>query len=149
MISVLFFTMKPAFTIRIYGIFIKDGQVLLSQERYGDVHMLKFPGGGLEYGESTLECLQREMKEEYELEVKVTDHFYTTDFFVKSVFHTDTQVLSIYYTIEVLSESIPVEIIFPHDKGEQFLVWKSLEEFNPNNLSFPIDQKVMGLLKTL
>jgi 8-oxo-dGTP diphosphatase len=139
--------MQPAFTIRVYGIFIKDGNILLSQERYGEVHMLKFPGGGLEYGESTLECLQREMTEEYALEVAVKEHFYTTDFFVKSVFHAQTQVMSIYYFIEVLADEIPVEVVFPHDKGEQFLVWKSLGDLNPSQLTFPIDQKVIGLLQ--
>ena len=45
--------------IRVYGIIINDeNQVLLSDElRFGNA-FTKFPGGGLEWGEGTKDCLK-------------------------------------------------------------------------------------------
>lgn len=134
------------FTIRVYGIYIKDGNILLSQEKYGDTEMLKFPGGGLEFGEGTKECLKREMQEEFNLEIEVMDHFYTTDFFVSSVFHQNTQVMSIYYHMEILTSEIPIGKIFKDEKGEQKLLWQPLSGLDIESLTFPIDQKVTRLL---
>jgi 8-oxo-dGTP diphosphatase len=143
--SVHVFYMKPHFTIRIYGIYIKDHHVLLSQEKQGGMDMLKFPGGGLEYGEGTLDCLKREMLEEFELKIEVRSHIYTTDFFVNSTFHTNTQVMSIYYEIQPLDE-IPVGRIFTEANGEQQLLWQPLANWDGANLSFPIDRHVVSLL---
>lgn len=138
--------MKPNFTIRIYGIHIKDGSVLLSKEHFSKTDMLKFPGGGLEFGEGTIDCLKREMMEEFGLAVDVTQHFYTTDFFVKSAFHKDTQVMSIYYLMEVHTTEIPIGKVFEEENGQQHLLWQSLDGLDPDSLTFPIDQKVARLL---
>ncbi len=138
--------MKPNFTIRIYGIYIKDGNALLSKENFNGVQMLKFPGGGLEFGEGTLDCLKREMKEEFDLDVEVKSHFYTTDFFVESVFHKDTGVMSIYYLMDILNTEIPIGQVFKEERGEQFLVWQSLKYWDHNILTFPIDKKVAELI---
>ena len=138
--------MKPNFTIRIYGICIKEGNVLLSKEHHSKTDMLKFPGGGLEFGEGTIDCLKREMQEEFNLEIEVGEHFYTTDFFISSAFHKDTQVMSIYYLMEVLTENIPIGKIFKEDNGEQSLLWEPLSGLDINMLTFPIDQEVTKLL---
>lgn len=138
--------MNPKFTIRIYGICVKDGNVLLSKENYSQVEMVKFPGGALEYGESTLECIKREMKEEFNLDVEVGSHFYTTDFFVSSAFHKDTGVMSIYYWMNIISDEIPIGKVFKEENGDQCLFWAPLKELIPDTLTFPIDQKVIRLL---
>lgn len=36
---------------------------------------MKFPGGGLEYGEGVLECLHREFDEELNVKIDVIEHF--------------------------------------------------------------------------
>jgi 8-oxo-dGTP diphosphatase len=138
--------MKPNFTIRVYGIFIKDGNLLLSKEYFSKTDMLKFPGGGLEFGEGTIDCLKREMQEEFGLEITIDRHFYTTDFFVESVFHESTQVMSIYYLMEVVSSDIPIGKIFKEENGEQQLLWQPLDGFDSESLTFPIDKKVAKLL---
>ncbi|MEO6915778.1 MAG: NUDIX domain-containing protein, partial [Chitinophagaceae bacterium] len=56
-----------------------------------------FPGGGLEFGEGTRDCLKREFMEEMGLDVEVKEHIYTTDFFQLSAFNADHQIISIYY----------------------------------------------------
>src|ERR1700710_433096 len=92
-------------TIRVYGILINENkQVLVSDEYIRGDYIIKFPGGGLEFGEGTRDCLKREFKEEMDLEVKVTDHLYTTDFFQMSAFNPEHQIISIYYFAEALEE---------------------------------------------
>jgi ADP-ribose pyrophosphatase YjhB (NUDIX family) len=71
-------------SVRVYGVLINDqNEVLVSDEYIRGEYYTKFPGGGLEIGEGTRECLQREFKEEMNLEVAIGDHIYTTDFFQK------------------------------------------------------------------
>jgi 8-oxo-dGTP diphosphatase len=71
------------FVIRVYGIIVNNNnEVLLFDEHQHGMQMTKFPGGGLEFGEGTIEGLMREFKEECNgQEIKNINHFYTTDFF--------------------------------------------------------------------
>jgi 8-oxo-dGTP diphosphatase len=88
-----------AFTIRVYGLLISEEGLLLSQENiYGSIYT-KLPGGGLEFGEGTIECVQREFEEEANLNISVEKHFYTTEDFVASAFNSHMQVMSIYYLV--------------------------------------------------
>ena len=134
-------------------------QVLVSDEFIRGNYYTKFPGGGLEFGEGTRECLKREFKEEMNLEVKVTEHLYTTDFFQMSAFSPDHQIISIYYFAEPL-EPITAhlrEIPFDFDEREmsmyrstgetetfRFIDW---EGFSEQSVTLPIDKVVAGLLK--
>jgi 8-oxo-dGTP pyrophosphatase MutT (NUDIX family) len=55
--------MKPKmFNIRVYGLVIRQGKVLLTDEIRFGIPMTKFPGGGLKPGEGTVDCLRREMR---------------------------------------------------------------------------------------
>src|SRR5205814_1485749 len=91
------------FNIRVYGILINDKkQVLVSDEYIRGNYYTKFPGGGLEFGEGTRDCLKREFKEEMNLEVEVGDHIYTTDFYQMSAFNSLHQIISIYYYAKAL-----------------------------------------------
>ena len=58
------------FTIRVYGLLLEQGHVLVSDELIKGRPITKFPGGGLEYGEGLKDCLVREVREEVALEVK-------------------------------------------------------------------------------
>ena len=55
--------------------------VLVADELIHGRYITKFPGGGLEFGEGTLDAIKREMMEETGIEIEVLSHFYTTDFF--------------------------------------------------------------------
>src|SRR5580765_7482489 len=93
------------FNLRVYGLLLGENkQVLVSDEYIRGNYYTKFPGGGLEFGEGTRECLKREFKEEMDLDVEVTDHLYTTDFFQMSAFNPEHQIISIYYRVEALEE---------------------------------------------
>ncbi|MFN9581703.1 MAG: NUDIX domain-containing protein, partial [Bacteroidota bacterium] len=51
------------FTIRVYALLKHWDKVLLVHERIGDFSFTKFPGGGMQYGEGTIDCLKREVME--------------------------------------------------------------------------------------
>src|SRR3954452_7768498 len=92
--------MIEKFTIRVYGILMDDNKrVLVSDEFIRGNYFTKFPGGGLEFGEGTRDCLKREFKEETGLDVAIGDHIYTTDFFQISAFNNVDQIISIYYFV--------------------------------------------------
>ena len=137
------------FNIRVYGLWINDRQeILLSDERMGDFRFTKFPGGGLEYGEGLYDGLKREWREELGVEIEIIDHFYTTDSFQSSAFHTETQIISIYYLVrplkmpEVVFSSSPFDFKTEEYQEEVFR-WKSLDQLQPENVSLPIDRVVI------
>ncbi len=87
----------------------ENNQLLVSDEYISGGYYTKFPGGGLEFGEGTRDCLKREFKEEMNLDVAVGDHIYTTDFFQMSAFNPNHQIISIYYFAKAL-EAINVPL---------------------------------------
>ena len=90
-----------SFNIRVYGVLINaQKQVLVSDEYIRGSYYTKFPGGGLELGEGTRDCLKREFKEEMDLEVQVDQHLYTTDYYQVSAFNPSHQIISIYYLVK-------------------------------------------------
>ncbi|MBN1596879.1 MAG: NUDIX domain-containing protein [Bacteroidales bacterium] len=141
------------FNIRVYGIYKNAGNELLlcDEERFG-IKMTKFPGGGLQYGEGTIECLKREAVEEFGQEIKVLSHFYTTDFYQKSYFHENHQLISIYYYFDFIDEirfkisKVPFSFN-TYDEEPISFRFRSLNEINPSELTFPVDQYVLKLLK--
>ncbi|MQY80588.1 MAG: NUDIX domain-containing protein [Bacteroidetes bacterium] len=141
------------FVVRVYGLIINDKkEVLLTDEYQLGMKMTKFPGGGLEFGEGPVDCIKREAYEEFGQEVKVIDHFYTTDFFQKALFYKKHQIISIYYLLE-FEDRIRFKISnksfdFPELKeGNQSFRWKAIKDLIEDDVSFPIDKVVVKLLK--
>jgi 8-oxo-dGTP diphosphatase len=148
------------FNIRVYGILINEkGQLLVSDEYIRGSYYTKFPGGGLEFGEGTRDCLKREFMEEMNLKVEVLDHIYTTDFFQESAFRPGNQIISIYYLVKPL-ETINVrlsDLEFDFDEGQlirynecheietfRFIDWEKVTE---DSVTLPIDKVVVRMLK--
>jgi len=134
------------FNVRVYGILINDeNQILVSDEIIHGNFYTKFPGGGLEIGEGTRDCLKREFMEEMNLPIEVGNHFYTTDFYQKSAFNPDHQIISIYYRVSA-SETINLEDINSSNEQSETFRFVSLSEFSEEHVSLPIDKKVTQLL---
>ncbi len=148
------------FNIRVYGILINDKkQVLVSDEFIRGSYYSKFPGGGLELGEGTRECLKREFKEEMNLNVEVGEHIYTTDFFQVSAFNPSHQIISIYYFVKALEEiQAPLrlkEFDFDEDQLKIYEIENEIEtfrfidwdSFSADSVTLPIDKIVAGIVK--
>ena len=149
-----------SFNIRVYGILINDQkQVLLSDEYIRGKYYTKFPGGGMEFGEGTRDCLKREFLEEMNLRVEVGDHIYTTDYFQESAFNPGHQILSIYYYVQALEPITAPLRTKSFDFDEQQLeIYKATGEtetfrfiewnnFSAESVTLPIDKIVAQLIK--
>ncbi len=146
------------FNVRVYGLlFDEQNRLLVTDEFIRGNYFTKLPGGGLEIGEGTRDCLKREFMEEAGLDVTVGEHIYTTDFFQISAFNNKDQIISIYY--RVMAESPiqietntapfqfqPHQIADPNGESEVFrwIEWDALSE---KDMSLPIDKVVVHLLK--
>ena len=132
---------QKRFNIRVYGIWIHENRILINEEQIRGELITKFPGGGLKFGEGTIDGLKREWKEELGLAIEILDHFYTTDFFQPSAYD-DSQVISIYYMVRGVE--IPAPIVNYLERERTF--WKELKDICPETFSLPIDQIVGGML---
>lgn len=148
------------FNIRVYGILRNEQkQVLVSDELIRGSYITKFPGGGLEFGEGTRDCLQREFMEEMNLKVEVGHHIYTTDYFQMSAFNPEHQIISIYYFATALEDiQVPLrEKPFDFDEAQmkiyeekketetfRFINW---DQFSSESVTLPIDKIVASLIK--
>ncbi len=147
-----------SFTIRVYGILMDSGRrVLLSDEFIRGDYFTKFPGGGMEFGEGTRDCLKREFMEETGLDVTIGEHIYTTDYFQISAFNKKNQIVSIYYyahaaePINVPAKTkvfdfTPEQVRDPKGQSE-VLRWVAWDDLTEDIVNLPIDKIVVGIIK--
>lgn len=144
--------MDKYFNVRVYGLLIKDGHLLVSDEYCASNYMTKLPGGGLEFGEGPEECIVREFMEETGLTVKVVSHFYTTGFFVLSQFNTKGQLISIYYMVDTDDDITILPTVnnqydnLPAIEDSQNLRWQPISSLTEDDLTLPVDKVVARML---
>lgn len=140
------------FNIRVYGILINQAnEVLLTDEYWFDTKMTKFPGGGLDSEEGTIDCLKREWKEEMNQTIEVVKHLYTTDFYYTSQFKPGQQIVCIYYKVKTVGDICFKISNVPFDfndisEGAQSFRWKKISKLSEDDLSFPSDKKLVPIL---
>lgn len=145
---------KGSFLIRVYGLVVNSKQeVLVSDEFELNMKMTKFPGGGLEFGEGLIDGLKREFREECAgQELENIRHFYTTDFYQKAQFFENTQLISVYYLVD-LKKPLQFKIseqAFDFEIGSsqtQSFRWVKINALKEDDFTFPIDKFVAGKLK--
>jgi 8-oxo-dGTP diphosphatase len=147
------------FNIRVYGLLItNNNELLVTDELIRGSKITKFPGGGLELGEGTIDCLKREFLEECNLPITVVSHFYTTDFYQPSAFNPNQQIISIYYKVKALApfgfEVQSTPFCFNSVKLLEYETTKEIEVFRlikldtltPEMVTLPIDKVVVEML---
>ncbi len=105
--------------------------------------MLKFPGGGHEFGEGLKETLEREFKEELSLEIEVGDLFYVNDFPQISAFNKNHQLISFYFLVNCSKTNVinsKSKKDLPFEGEHQF--WIKLSDLSEEIMTFPIDKIV-------
>ena len=149
-----------SFNVRVYGILInEEDQILVADEYIRGGYYTKFPGGGLEFGEGTRDCLKRELREELGIETEIGEHIYTTDFYQRSAFRPDDQIISIYYYAKALEPlKVPIrEKVFDFDEAQMKIYeetgetetfrYISMKDFDASSVTLPIDKIVAGYVK--
>jgi 8-oxo-dGTP diphosphatase len=144
---------RKKFNVRVYGLVINENNELLVTDEYcQNRFMTKFPGGGLEFGEGLIDGLKREFLEECNEHVEILEHFYTTDFFVESMFSGGGQLISIYYRCRFKQQPQFAALNSPFENMPEIndsvgFRWVPLSEITPEHVTYPIDKKVIEMLK--
>lgn len=139
------------FNIRVYGLLLRNGSVLVADELIKGAPITKFPGGGMEFGEGSKDCLVREVREELGVEALDVEHFYTTDFYQPSAYRAGDQIISLYYTFTVaLVEALRTSIV-PFDLAMAAMPngsfrWLDLATAKEEDVTLPIDRVVLRML---
>ncbi|MBM7419913.1 MULTISPECIES: NUDIX hydrolase [Chryseobacterium] len=128
--------------VRVYACVVKDKKVLTLFEEYAGEPLMKFPGGGLEYGEGLTDCLKREFEEELNVNIEIVEHLYTQEDFLVSRFKENEQLLTIYYMVNIINE----EDFIILDPCIEKIDWISIDSVE-NPFSLPIDRIVFDKLK--
>lgn len=146
--------MKPTrFNIRVYGLLVHQGRILVTDEYRLNTFMTKFPGGALEFGEGTLDCLRREFMEELGLHIEIVSHFYTTDFFQQTeLLPSNMQLINIYYVVRTpqpdLIQTSGKRFNFPETvEGAQSFRWLDVASLKDEDLTLPIDKHIVPLIR--
>jgi 8-oxo-dGTP pyrophosphatase MutT (NUDIX family) len=140
------------FNIRIYGLFAADGSILVTDEFRLGIYMTKFPGGALEFGEGTIDCLKREFREELNSEIRNISHFYTTDFYQPTtLLPGDMQLFIVYYKVTVDRpfhfNTTEVKNDIPAIDGAQSFRWLKIAGLKEEDFTFPIDKFIIHKIK--
>jgi len=143
---------EKRFNIRIYGLFTVDGMILVTDEFRLGIYMTKFPGGALEFGEGSIDCLRREFREELDAEISDISHFYTTDFYQPTtLLPTDMQLFNVYYRLHI-DQPYPFKTTvkkfdIPSVDGAQSFRWMKICELKEEDFTFPIDRFIVNKIK--
>ncbi len=134
--------MITQFNIRVYALAEHHGKILILKEPFMNQMIYKFPGGGLEFGEGTLDCLKREFKEELNLEIEEIEHLYTQEDFIETQVKPDKQLFLVYYKAKIKN----IQDLKILDSNIEEIKWVKPKELNPNLFSLPVDKVVLKKL---
>ena len=137
-------------TSRVYGFLINNSkQVLVSAERFNGIPLIKFPGGGVEWGEGLQEALIREFKEELKISIGVKENIYFNDFPVESAIDKRYQVQAFFYHVEPL-ESMRFSTVLslkPPEKNTENFIWVDLKNLSEELFTYEIEKEAAKALR--
>lgn len=83
--------------VRVAGILIENGKILLIEHKKNNKKYWLVPGGGVDWGESTAEALTREYKEETNLDINVKRFLFLSETIAPD---KEKHVINMYFEIE-------------------------------------------------
>ena len=86
-------------SVRVAGVVVKDGRVLLACHEKGGESYWVLPGGEVEPGETVAEALVRELREEAGLEVEVGDSLFLND-----GYRPEAETVALYFAAQAVRE---------------------------------------------
>jgi 8-oxo-dGTP pyrophosphatase MutT (NUDIX family) len=132
--DILFKLKDKVFSYRVAGVLIRDGKVLL--QRAAPDPGYAFPGGHVNFGETSQNALVREFKEEIAADIVPLRLLWIGENFFPWG-QRDCHQIGLYYLVALCDEpQIPLEGIFYNDNALEFS-WISLADVNKLEL-YPI-----------
>jgi 8-oxo-dGTP diphosphatase len=127
----------PTFPVRVYGLCIADGKVLVLEEIIRNEHIFKLPGGGIEFGESPLQGLKRELLEELGLKIRSAELFFIPNEPVINYFNPGQQVMPVYFKVKMDRSNSRIKALEDHIHS---IHWFDLSEIDLSVLTFKSDR---------
>jgi 8-oxo-dGTP pyrophosphatase MutT (NUDIX family) len=123
---------------------MRGDEVLMTRSRFFTREFINFPGGGVELGESPMEALSREYKEETGLAIKPVKVLYASEGMHLST-QMPMQIVSIYWLVEMTGGTLR-----HGGNGDDVidLFWVDRSRI-PTNEMFPSDKEFVGKLPSL
>ena len=141
--------MIDKFNVRVYGLLVKGQKILVSLEQIDELHMCKFPGGGLEFGEGLKDAMIREIKEELGIIPISLEQWHISEDFVQSKLRVNEQVLAVYYRLwtdeEIVLDTKTLPTAFGSE-NQMKLEWRNLDDTLIEDLSFETDKEAVRKL---
>jgi 8-oxo-dGTP diphosphatase len=144
--------LKHRFNLRVYALIIDEKKRILLSDEYRFGHFFtKFPGGGVEANEGVIDALRRELQEELSAEMLDSSFFYFNDFEQVSAFDPTQSLIAFYYLVQLKEpEKLGLNAYpIPFNEETEKQRWIELSKLHKEDLTFPIDQLVLGKLKEL
>lgn len=135
------------FRYRTGAFILKDGKMLFVKSKFGGYFYMI--GGGVSLGETSVDCIEREILEETGINAKVERLAVVTENFFKGkggiLEGLDCHTIEFYYLVKVIDDS---NVFSKTDDGEE-LVWIPIAEiknsfFKPSFIPEKIDEIING-----
>jgi len=134
------------------ALLIKDNKILLTKYKDNKGYWYVMPGGGQNKGETLIECLKREVKEELDADIEVNEMLYVRE--IISDRHADTNLpkgfhqVEVFFNCKLIDESINLGLVIdPGQVGYEWQCINNLKEirFFPNSIADNIfDKSIFG-----
>ncbi len=117
--------------VGVKALVISDGSVLCVRKRDADGDICSFPGGGQEPGETLVEAVRRELREETGLDVRVGELLFVREYIGKHHEHarTDAQihVVDHLFLCTLRDPSLPLQALDP-DPDQAGVEWLPVDQ---------------------
>ncbi|MFH1233252.1 MAG: NUDIX domain-containing protein [Patescibacteria group bacterium] len=133
---------KNKIYIGIYGIFIKDGNILVINKSRGP-YMGKYdlPGGGLDFDETTEQCLEREIDEETGAKILNKEFFCYNEYrcqYRENGEYKNFHHLALYYIVDLDVANIKKRGDGQDSLGAESIPLSNLSALNTSPIAYPI-----------
>lgn len=139
-----------SFNIKVFGLLIKGGSILVSDELIGGNAITTFPGEQLELGESIEDCLIRSFDDSLDIQVKIDRLYYVNDFYQASSVDAREQIVHIYFIVKQIDQrkihTAKKTFGFP-PQIKQIFRWMEIGKIRQMDFVSLIDQELVKMLQ--